>query len=117
MTRFTSLKGESKINVKRESEHKGQKTKKGATERKGRRMQGNCKHRWGRLGKLFKLIPIQGSHLYTGTIRRASVKISGDGSCLKSTWNRTLLGKGLVVQEAAPMALADSCHSELSGRA
>lgn len=86
---------------------------------KGR--EGGCKETvstdGGRLGKLFKLIPIQGSHLYTGTIRRASVKISGDGFCLKSTWNRTLLGKGLVVQEAAPMALADSCHSELSGRA
>lgn len=111
------MKGESKINVKRESEHKGQKTKKGTTERKGRRMQGDWKHRWGRLDELFKLIQIQGSQLYTGTIRTASVRISGDGSCLKSTWNRTLLGKGLVVQEAALMALADSYHSELSGRA
>lgn len=111
------MKGESKINVKRESEHKGQKTKKGTTERKGRRMQGDWKHRWGQLDELFKLIQIQGSQLYTGTIRTASVRISGDGSCLKSTWNRTLLGKGLVVQEAALMALADSYHSELSGRA
>lgn len=83
MTRLTSLKGGSehkgntvRMPVSIATTGWGQKTKKGTTERKGRRTQGDCKHRRGRLGKLFKFIQIQGSRLYTGTTRKAFVKIT-----------------------------------------
>lgn len=97
------MKDESKINVIHVSENKGpaivmhvritttgwgQKTKEQTPERKGTRTQGDCKHRWVRLGKLFKFTALICQQERS---EKAFVKIYCDG-CLESK-EQTLLGK------------------------